>query len=406
MNRKTQESGQALVAATFCLVALLGAAGLAVDIGYLRYQKRLQQSAADSAALAGAAEIAFGGSTTNAAREDSSLNGFPHDGIVNGQTDPLYKITVTVNKPPASGPNALNANSVEVLVSAVQPVFFMKIFGVTPPTLTARAVALLGGKGPKNCIYSLDLTGPIDNDATLNVPNCGIIGNQDMYNDGSITAASVGLVGSAGGNPPNPAAVGGIVPAADPLSYLPAPAIGGCLPPNAGVVTATNPPAPPVLVTLNPGTYCGGISVSGGRSVKLNPGTYVITGTGISFSGSGTVSGTGVTFYLSGAGGAVNFNATQTFDLSAPTAGAYAGILFYQSPGNTSTATINGAGGSELQGGFYFPNAHLIMNGAGTGAAYMIFVVQSLAFNTNISFLSDYSSLPNGSPIKDAVLVE
>src|SRR5580704_6808961 len=56
MKAHSRESGQALLAAAFSLIVLLGAAGLAIDMGYLRYQKRLQQSAADSAALAGAAE--------------------------------------------------------------------------------------------------------------------------------------------------------------------------------------------------------------------------------------------------------------------------------------------------------------------------------------------------------------
>ena len=68
MLRNKRQAGQALVAATFGLVALLGATGLAIDMGYLRYQKLLQQSAADSAALAGAAEIGFGGDSTAAAQ--------------------------------------------------------------------------------------------------------------------------------------------------------------------------------------------------------------------------------------------------------------------------------------------------------------------------------------------------
>jgi hypothetical protein len=395
MNRRTRQSGQALVAATFGLVVLLGATGLAVDMGYLRYQKRLQQSAADSAALAGAAEINFNvGNVTTAGQQDSALNGF---------TDGVNNVTVTVNLGPTSGPNAGNANYVEVLVSAVQPTFFMKIFGLNSTTVTARAVAVFNGNGPKNCVYSLGNGGSIDNDQTLNVPSCGLISNNDLFNSGNITAASVGAVGSADTRNVRPAPVRGIVPSADPLSYLQAPAAGGC-PGMGGTVTGRRSLG---AVTLGPGTYCGGISVSGGRDVTLSPGAYVITGGGINFNGSGTVSGTGVTFYLSGTGGAVTLNENQTFDLVAPTTGADAGILFFQDSGNTSAAIIDAAGGSTLQGAFYFPGASLLtINGGGSGAAYMIFVAQSLEFNTNITFPSDYSSLPSGSPIRDAVLVE
>ena len=73
MKKQQRESGQALVAAVFGLVVLLGAAGLAIDVGYLRYQRRLQQSAADSAALAGAAESAAG-NATSAARARTPLS--------------------------------------------------------------------------------------------------------------------------------------------------------------------------------------------------------------------------------------------------------------------------------------------------------------------------------------------
>jgi hypothetical protein len=394
MNRRTRQSGQALVAATFGLVALIGATGLAIDMGYLRYQKRLQQSAADSAALAGAAETNSGNWTT-AAQRDSALNGF---------TDGVNNVTVTVN-PNYKG----NPNAVEVLVSAVQPIFFMKIFGVASPTLTARAVAVFSGTGPRNCIYALGTGSSVDNDETLSVPNCGLISNGNLFNGtDQITAASIGVVGSAATFRVTPTPVIGIVPAADPLAYLQPPAPGGCLAPNAGVVTNTAPPAPPATVTLDPGagTFCNGISVSGNRDVILKKGTFVVTGGGIDFGGSGTVSGTDVTFYLSGTGGAVTLHASQTFDLTAPTTGSYAGILFHQDSANASDATINGAGGSKLQGAFYFPNALLTVNGAASGAAYMIFVAKSLEFGSDVSFPSNYSSLPGGSPIKDAVLVE
>jgi hypothetical protein len=92
--------------------------------------------------------------------------------------------------------------------------------------------------------------------------------------------------------------------------------------------------------------------------------------------------------------------------LSAQTTGADAGILFYQDPGNTSTATINGTTNSRFEGALYFPSAPLTINGLGNPAAYTIAVAKTLAVSGTLQFLSDFSSLPNGSPIKNAVLVE
>ena len=58
---RKEEAGQALIAAVAALgVALMGFAGLGIDMGYMRYEKRLQQTAADGAAIAGAADLLYG----------------------------------------------------------------------------------------------------------------------------------------------------------------------------------------------------------------------------------------------------------------------------------------------------------------------------------------------------------
>jgi hypothetical protein len=388
-----KEAGQALVLAAMGLTLFILAAGLGIDMGYLRYQKRLQQSAADSAAIAGAAEIPFSGCSSG------SCPGATTDSASNGFTDGVNNVTVTVYSPPNDGPHAGLPGYVEVLVTKIQPTFFVRIAGVNSATVTARAVAYLSGNF-QNCIYALG-TGPggITNSGTLSASNCGIISNHNLHTTGSTTAREIGVVGNANGNN-QPAAKIGIVPAADPLSYLQPPATGGCLPGGAGNVNGTIP------VTLNPGNYCGGISIKGTQNVTLNPGTYTITGGGLTFSGTGTVSGTGVTLYIGASGGAVTLNTGQTVNLSAPTTGADAAILFYQDPGNTSAAVITGTPTSEFEGSIYFPSAALTFGPTSDTAPYTIAVAKTLRFDGTLTFGSDFSSLPNGSPIKNAVLVE
>jgi Flp pilus assembly protein TadG len=373
MARKTRQSGQALIAATFGLVVLLGAAGLAVDMGYLRYQKRLQQSAADSAALAAASDLAYvpdGASITTSAQHDAVLNGFA-----------AADVTVT--------PDYLgNPNKVRVVISVAHPTFFMPIFGAafSPVTVAASAVALAT---PRNCIYNLSTGAPMGGAPTPPL-GCRIVDNEALADDGA-------------------------VPAADPLGYLkPPPIVGGC---RAGGVNDMNPPPPPgtppgtlTPVTLTAGWYCGGISVSGGRAVTLSPGAYVVTGGGISFNGTGIVTGAGVTLYLGAAGGAVSINtapgSSRTINLTAPAGGALAGILFYQNHGNAALATIHGVGATTLEGALYFPGATLNLNHTGTGAGYTIAVANNLLLGGTTHFPSDYSPLPGGSPLKTAVLVE
>jgi Putative Flp pilus-assembly TadE/G-like len=395
MTRRKQ-AGQALVLAAMGLTLFILAAGLGIDMGFLRYQKRLQQSAADSAAIAGAAEIPFSGCSTGncpGATTDSASNGF---------IDGTDNVTVTVYSPPNDGPHAGLAGYVEVLVTKIQPTFFVKIAGVNSATVTARAVAYLSGNF-QNCMYALGTgNGGITNNGDVSAPSCGIMSNHNVRTTGggSITAREIGAVGAASGNN-HPTPKTGIVPAADPLSYLQPPATGGCLAGGAGNVNGTTP------VILNPGNYCGGISIANTQNVTFNPGVYTITGGGLTFNGTGTVTGTGVTLYIGATGGTVTLHAGQTVNLTAPTTGADAGILFYQNPGNTSTATINGASGSQFEGAFYFPSADLTIAATGTAAAYTIAVAKSLTLGPSaLNFPSNFASLPNGSPIKNAVLVE
>ncbi len=143
MQKRGNEAGQAVLLAAAGLTVFILAAGLAIDFGYLRYQKRLQQSAADSAAIAGASEINYG-DVSAAAKTDSASNGF---------TDGSNNVTVTVYNPPNDGPHAGLSGYVEVLVAAVQPTFFMRIVGVNSETVTARAVAYLNNS--QNCMYAL-----------------------------------------------------------------------------------------------------------------------------------------------------------------------------------------------------------------------------------------------------------
>ena len=73
---------------------VMGFAGLAVEGGSWYETRRAAQTAADTAAFAGATTVAFQGAAITVARETTARNGF-----TNGVDD----TTVTVNNPPTSG---------------------------------------------------------------------------------------------------------------------------------------------------------------------------------------------------------------------------------------------------------------------------------------------------------------
>ena len=80
---KRRPPGQTFLLVSIALVVVLGMAALAVDVGDLWTTRRLMQSAADAGAVAGADEIALGGSSTAitaAAKDAASHNGFADGG--------------------------------------------------------------------------------------------------------------------------------------------------------------------------------------------------------------------------------------------------------------------------------------------------------------------------------------
>lgn len=391
-KKRSRESGYGLVFAAIGLLVFLGAAGLSVDMGYLRYQRRLLQTAADSAALAGAAQLGAGagvGQAVIAARADSQLNGFENGG----------DIVVTPTHITLNG----NANTMQVTVQSTYPTFFMRIFGASFRNAIVSTTATAQYVGSRGCIYALTGGSGLNVGGTLNVPNCNVFSNEGISGGGSIRAAAVGSH-SGSSITATPPVIPGMVRTSDPLANIAAPGIPG----GACTTISYTANKPGGQTPLFPGKYCSisfGTALS--QNVTLNAGTYVITGPGtaLSFKGSGTISGTGVTFYITN--GSVQTNASQHLNFTATNSG----ILFFQKNTNGSTATIAATGGSKLQGALYFPNATLNLNGGANGAAsgsqYMLLVAQTLNLNTNVNFLSNYNSLPNAtSPIRTSVLVE
>ncbi len=419
---KRRPPGQTFLLISIALVVLLGVSALAVDIGDLWTTRRLMQSAADAGAVAGADEIAIGGTSTAitaAAKDAASHNGFADGGTRPGATN---TITVAVHNPPTSGPYAANSNAVEVDVSQTQPTYFMKVLGMQTVPVSTTAVAVTLGSG--SCVYSLDpgASGATTVGGTASLTSaCGLYDNSSsssaltVSGGGTITAPLVGVVGgttiSGGGSSPPST---GIAQFGDPLAYIAEPSIGSN--PCPGGFHTQNLSGP-----QSPQTYCGGIHINAGNSVTFGAGLYVIDGGGITIDGGASVSGTGVTFYLTGNNGngnnaanysGVTINSTATVNLSSPCDGAATGIkgmLFFQdrSITNGNGSSINGASGSTFNGAIYFPTTPLSYAGSSAVNGFTLIVADTLSFVGNANVGNNVTScLANGSLIKDAALVE
>jgi hypothetical protein len=144
----------------------------------------------------------------------------------------------------------------------------------------------------------------------------------------------------------------GTPPLANPLASLPNPS----LPHTTFKAVVDNKPTP---LTLQPGTYIGGIHAAGKASITLQPGLYYLLGGGFIIAGHAHVVGTGVTIYNSGGritiAGSVNLTPANT--------GTYAGVVFFQPASQITPITITG--NLTMEGIFDAPGA--LMNLAGRG---------------------------------------
>jgi hypothetical protein len=398
--KRRSEAGQTLPIVAFGMLTFIAAAGLAVDMGYLRYERRLMQSAADSAALAAATDTNLGNSAGQATADALAV------AQANGFENGVNNVTVTVNADGAVNP----PNAVQVEIQQILPTFFMQAWGAPSETVSVSGVATIGTS--EGCIYALQVGGPgIALNAGINAPNCGIVDNGPLTGAGTITAASVGVFGAnAFGGGVGEAPVETIAqPAANPMAYLGPPGAAPC-PDLADPMVTTG------VVPIVPGTYCTGITITGGTGT-FSSGLYIIEGTGLTINGGGAATSTGgVTFYLTG-GASVNFASNSgTINLKAPNAGEAGnpsfqglppGILFYQDSYSAADVSDDQNGGSVvLEGTLYFPNAALTIAGSLNPNANTPIVAQSITVIGSVVMSADSTSLPGGSPMQNVSLVE
>jgi hypothetical protein len=431
--------------------------------------QRQLQSAADAGAVAGALEVPACGATPgcatmqNAVTTALSENGFSGATVNTGSCPaaPITSLQVYVNNPPKNCMAALapsgtaNRNEyVEVVIAQQEPLFFASVIpGVAKPVITTRSEALTGNGS--NCIYALDPSAGGAISLVLGIVNsqCGVVDESTSGSAftcflGSFTAPYIGVVGGdlpfclfPGATPktdiadPSPA---------DPLLYLQAslksgaPATGTCGTNRNGSLRTGSIAGSKVAVTitgtvtLNPGTYCGGITVDPAANVTFNSGIYTLNSSpagspgGLTINAGTTVSGSGVGFYNAGPGGGINFVCASctpgSVVLTAPNSSncgtcsaAWQGILFYQDPANTTASVVVGSSGYNTKptGTSYFPDA-TVTYAFDASVTYNILVAKDIniglawngtSINTNAN--NNYSELTDGSPIKSgAVLIQ
>jgi hypothetical protein len=430
-SAKQKQRGFVLVVTALSIIALVAFVGLVFDTGYLAWMRERAQNASDAAVMGAMLDLKNGDSKATATTDGQS------DASVNGFTNGSGNTTVAINNPPLYGSYVGNSSYVEAIVQKEVPNIFMAILGQNNTWIGARSTASIGGNGTSGCIYALDPTASralsLAGSNTITF-NCSAYSESSSssayYSEGSITldlshTAKVGVVGSyqmnngtymvddstdANETPTTVTSPG------DPLASIAAPT-GGTVVASSSSYYDMN--SRPVNNNLQPGVYCGGITIgnTNGTTYTMNAGTYIMAGGGFTLQSLASVSATaGVTIYNTASTGytcsssysfsPININGQATFNLNAPTTGSLAGIAIFQDRSITSTSQnqIVSQTTSVINGALYFKNSPLLWSGSNTTNGYLIIVADTITINGNsgLTVNNNYTSLPGGSPIKSA----
>ena len=388
--------GVSALITAFALTALMGFAGLAVDVIMWEVNLRSMQGAADQSALGAAKAFrdanestALGTSTTaiNAAYATATQNGYP-----------ASSVTVAAYN---NGSTCTNSGCIKVTITQAQRRYFTAIFSNRPVNESASAIGTCKGcgngafnvtsNGGTPCVMALDAGGTgvktvtVSGTPTLSLNHC------DLYNNSPNTDATVvngaGIIEGCSPTSPcdsqaylaQPNVPSGQIdipvnthssPGQDPYAGLSPPTVSSPCTHISSLASLTNVPS---------GTYCGGSEFQNTAITFATGAVIVITGGLDLHSGSTSMTGTCVTLYVTSNGSssqASKLNATTTMNITAPAQGIgcpgnnpgpYAGIAAWFS--GTSAVTWNGANGTAFQGAIYAPSTDVTYSGNAVSAS-------------------------------------
>jgi hypothetical protein len=358
---------------------------------YLSLQNAV--TAADLAALAGAAARERGTDYEAVARDTAARNGFPD-------------ATEVMVNPPASGPFAGDSTAVEVVIARPQTIGLTRLFLNTPPTARSRAVASSHIE-EEVCVLALSGGLELGGNSTTNARRCFLGSNTtspsgiDVVGSARVRTAGLITTGACSG------CTNGDVWTDDRRTVRPQIAANrpdAITDPFAGLQRWTpEPPAclsPPIDLkegsgTLSPGkAICDSLSIGPQQTLNLDPGIYYFKNADLDVQGA--ITGNGVTLVFTGDPdrvGTIRINAQANGSLRGPAASQVpdhpeaAGLVLYRDARATNNGVakevqLNGGAKMTLFGGLYFPTSDVVANGkSDLGSTCLSIVGYRLSFS-------------------------
>jgi hypothetical protein len=307
------------------LPALLGFGAAAVEYGSLVRRRAELQKAVDAGAIAAAGELALAGTT------DSR--------IVSVAKSVALSTVGSLENNPSVGAAVLNERKwVRVTVDEPVKSIVGKVLSLPMSALHVEATGQLVAGKSRLCMLALDTSKPdvlhLHKQAMITADTCTIQSNSSDTNglhvedNASVLAdrvcSSGGYKGGRGIKWRN-APTTDCPMISDPLASRAPPPLPSCTNLNLKIDGKLTP-----ALTLLPGVYCGGLTITNNAQVTLLSGIYVIDNGPLVVDHGGALTGSNVGLYFTGDKGGLLFDVDSTIRLTAPKDGPMAGLLFFE----------------------------------------------------------------------------
>jgi len=349
-------------------IPLFMAGGISFDYAIIYRAEKALQSAADSAALASARELGLANTS------DTTITQIAQNYVDINLTKDLG-LTKAGNKVTVNTKISSDRKDVSVeLAYYWKPILTQYISSKVLPLKVLATASLIGNQ--TICVIALDGVSAnslaMVGKSSIEANDCAIYSNSNspagIYTVNGASLSSADTYSAGGYQGPistyKPAPVTDSPVIEDPLKDRARPiADNSC--DNATKKTETVK-ITKGIETLYPGTYCGGISLTGKSNVKLKAGIYIMKDGPLSVNGNATLKGENVGFVFEGHASVFDFGVSTQVNLSAPQTGAMAGILFFEdrsAPLNRNFV-IRSKDAEQFEGTVYLPNGRLVVDKA------------------------------------------
>ena len=356
---------------------LIGGVGGSVDYSIYNQQRTAMQAAADASALASAYELGLASTNKDdvitVAEQYVTLN-FTKNQILSSEEAEDLNIDVEIDN---------NRRWVTVDITYTWYPFFAHLISDFITPIKVSATASLAGE-QSVCVIALDASNDsallMSGASSITASDCGVYSNstsssginsnhQNAFLESASTFTSGGFTGLPSNFSPEP--ISDSPPIQDPLKERGYPPIASCKAKNRDLQfplrgNKKDSRLQDGVLTLEEGTYCDGLRVTGKIEVNFKPGVYVFKDGPLEILGNATISGENVGFFFTGDDATFTFTGSSQVKLTAPDEGLMAGLLFFEdrdSPTNREFR-IETRDAELFEGTVYLPRGRFVIDKA------------------------------------------